>query len=912
MKPTLNTKQTFRPFLAVLCCLFIIQTAFAQTTPITLTFSGKDATTGNPVPLQSVKVSNLTQGGDTTLWGDSPTLVLQETYGIFEMNYSHNASFTLEPNFPNPFAGTTTVSIRLEDRQDLKLTMYDQQGAVAAILELELGRGTHRFEVAVPQNRIYLLSVSDGSASRTLKLFSTAGSSSRIKYLAWDENTALKTGNETTAFGFQPGDMLEYTVNAAGYYEYTTFDNPTENTDYVVDLQANTTQLPPTVSTAAVTNITATTATCGGTVTDEGSAAISARGVCWSTSPNPTTANNFTNDGAGTGAFTSNITGLTESTTYYVRAYATNSSGIAYGNEMNFTSATIIQSPPTVNTDVVTIITTTTASCGGNVSDEGSAAVTARGVCWSTSPNPTTTNSFTNDGTGTGAFTSNITGLTESTSYYVRAYASNTFGTAYGNEVSFTTTTSQELVYFCDSAINYSTIANGQQKTKFTYNANGNKILELIQIWNSVYGIWVNGWKYNFTYDASGNMLSNLYQTWNISIGNWKNNSQILFSYDNSGNLLSVLYQNWNSSIGNWVNYKQYIYTYDTSGNMLSEISKQWNSSIGNWKNIEKFIFTYDASGNRLSEMYQIWSLNNSTWVNVTQYQFTYDTIGNMLSRVFQDWNSNLGSWMNNLQFTFIYDEFGNMLSQTYQEWNSTIGSWGNTEKNIYTYDDVGNMLSDLQQEWNTSIGVWVNNWMYSYTYNNNNDMLSALYQEWNANIGGWLNQSQIVFLYDASGNMLSRTFQDWNVNYVTWVNDIKYEYQYNYTTQKITAMYYEWEAGWISIETNDMDVYLFNNNLFTGHYCHTIEVWYNSYLSETKTKGDFSGVPITLNNPNPKNSLFGYSFEEDTDGKDHNRYGMHIRGEWPDKHEYRMPCQAHPEKQIPVNDAIRRFIHSK
>ena len=94
-------------------------------------------------------------------------------------------------------------------------------------------------------------------------------------------------------------------------------------------------------------------------------------------------------------------------------------------------------------TDVITTdiseITETSATSGGNVTDDGGNAVTVKGICYSTTPNPTTTENTSNDGTGTGAFTSNITGLTANTTYYVKAYATNSQGTAYGNEISFTT-----------------------------------------------------------------------------------------------------------------------------------------------------------------------------------------------------------------------------------------------------------------------------------------------------------------------------------------------------------------------------------------------------------------------------------------------------------------------------------------
>ena len=94
----------------------------------------------------------------------------------------------------------------------------------------------------------------------------------------------------------------------------------------------------PTVTTNSVTNITQTTATSGGNITNNGGASVTARGVCWSTSHNPTVNNSHTTNGSGTGTYTSNITGLSPNTTYYVRAYATNSAGTAYGDEKNFTT----------------------------------------------------------------------------------------------------------------------------------------------------------------------------------------------------------------------------------------------------------------------------------------------------------------------------------------------------------------------------------------------------------------------------------------------------------------------------------------------------------------------------------------------------------------------------------------------
>lgn len=205
----------------------------------------------------------------------------------------------------------------------------------------------------------------------------------------------------------------------------------------------------PTITTPTVVGVASNTALINSNITQDGGADVYLRGVCWSTSQNPTTANYKTTDGTGTGNYTSQITKLTENTRYYVRAYASNSAGTAYSNQIELTTIQN-QTLPTVTTHNISAVTEQSAICGGSVANDGGANVTARGVCWSTSQNPTTANSITTDGTGTGTFTSNITGLSANTTYYVRAYASNSEGTSYGEQRSFSTLTSSNDEIACD------------------------------------------------------------------------------------------------------------------------------------------------------------------------------------------------------------------------------------------------------------------------------------------------------------------------------------------------------------------------------------------------------------------------------------------------------------------------------
>jgi uncharacterized protein (TIGR02145 family) len=191
------------------------------------------------------------------------------------------------------------------------------------------------------------------------------------------------------------------------------------------------------VTTTSVTGITQSTATAGGNVTDDGNVEVTTRGVCWSTSQNPTASSSKTSDGKGTGTFTSNITGLTPGTNYYVRAYAINSEGTSYGNEVTFSSNPVLLA--TLTTTTPSSITQTTAISGGSITSDGGGAITTRGVCWGTATAPLATGLHTTETVTTATFTSNLTGLTANTKYYIRAYAINSAGTAYGDEKSFTT-----------------------------------------------------------------------------------------------------------------------------------------------------------------------------------------------------------------------------------------------------------------------------------------------------------------------------------------------------------------------------------------------------------------------------------------------------------------------------------------
>ena len=176
---------------------------------------------------------------------------------------------------------------------------------------------------------------------------------------------------------------------------------------------------------------------------------------------------------------------------------------------------------PVLTTVKVSAITPTTAISGGDISHDGGSAVYKRGVCWSTKTNPTITDSKTDDGTGSGVYDSYITGLTLGTTYYVRAYAINSEGTAYGANLQFVTA---DIVYGTmtdQDGITYPTVTIGKQtwmteNLKATKYRNGDAIANVTDntAWAALTtGAWCN---YNNNI-ALGNKYGKLYNFYAVT-----------------------------------------------------------------------------------------------------------------------------------------------------------------------------------------------------------------------------------------------------------------------------------------------------------------------------------------------------------------------------------------------------------
>lgn len=295
----------------------------------------------------------------------------------------------------------------------------------------------------VPTDDLGQVNLTIGQGTATVGTFSTINWANGSYYLGIEINT----GSSYVAMGTTQLLSVPYALyaNSSGNSNFN-FPNGTnvgdtlnwiwDGSTWVPTSSSSTAQLP-VISTIVATNTLTPSPSSGGTITSDGGYSITSKGVCWSVNPNPTIYDNNTNNGTGASNFASILSNLLPGTTYYYRAYATNSIGTNYGITYTFTTA---PANPQITTTIISAITSSSASSGGTISSDGGATITSRGVCWSTNPNPTIAlTTKTNNGTGTLTFTSSITGLNPITTYYIRAYATNSVGTAYGQVEVITT-----------------------------------------------------------------------------------------------------------------------------------------------------------------------------------------------------------------------------------------------------------------------------------------------------------------------------------------------------------------------------------------------------------------------------------------------------------------------------------------
>jgi hypothetical protein len=289
--------------------------------------------------------------------------------------------------------------------------------------------------------------------------------------------------------------------------------------------------------------------------------------------------------------------------------------------------------PPAVTTAAITSISVSSATSGGNVTSEGTSAVTARGVCWSTTANPTIADSKTSDGAGIGTFTSSITGLASATLYHVRAYATNGEGTSYGEDVTFTTSSLIKSISF------YADWAGGTEKWDFSYDATTKKVSKFENYWDGALDKTIT-----YDYTVAGKLTLNrdgdVYGVYDLNSSGYitKDADGNTFEYDADGFLVKY-YEYWDDA--SHLKYQMTIAngnitkitTFDDDGVTAKKIKEfiytngdnsdgihQANATDSDWKPIGNF---YGKPSAKLVDYFEYWD-PRSTPIVKSRSSLTY------------------------------------------------------------------------------------------------------------------------------------------------------------------------------------------------------------------------------------------------------------------------------------------------
>jgi hypothetical protein len=412
-------------------------------------------------------------------WGTPANSTFTNFLSLPENAYTINLAGITQP-------GTTVKLDVLNDRMMYRLQYrsfgsystlvcnhtVDVSTNIAGIRWIELRKSTGAWSIyqqgtysLADNNSRWMGSIAMDSSGNIALGYSVSGSSlyPSIRYTGRKKNDALNQmtiaergifngGGSQTGSAARWGDYSALSCDpiAKATYWYTTeYLSTTSSTGWKTRIASFKFASNPVVVTSDATAITCSGATLNGSVNPNGLATT--YHFEWGTTVSY--GNNTTTLSAGPGTapvpVTAPITGLISGTTYHFRLVAVNSDGISNGSDMTFVPCAAV-----VTTTPASSITMTTATAGGNVISDGGAAVSARGVCWSTTANPTIAGSHTNDASGLGVFTSSITGLAANTIYHIRAYATNTTGTSYGSDLTFSTLCGISAIPFSEGFTN--------------------------------------------------------------------------------------------------------------------------------------------------------------------------------------------------------------------------------------------------------------------------------------------------------------------------------------------------------------------------------------------------------------------------------------------------------------------------
>ncbi len=516
-------------------------------------------------------------------------------------------------------------------------------------------------------------------------------------------NAKASVRNRTKSVYWVKAERLEHLTK---YYAKAYAISSDNSVTYGKETSFTTLANVPYVSINAATDIEGKSVKITYNLTSDGKDKVKEKGICWSTKQNPTTDDNTLKaDNQDIGIMSFNVENLMGNTVYFVRAYATNGMGTAYSKEISFTTQV---ASPTLTTDSTMNVTKTTVDAYGTVVADGGADVTERGFCWGTSENPEATNANKKVAaeTGKGSYNVTIENLSPGTEYFIRAYAVNAKGVAYGNNVKVKTVTDIQKLYVPGGYQAASGYGEGDWKPEnapFIMNTKDNKVCEGYVYfanasefkltsdpdWNHTnYGdggegklstsggnlsvaeagvYWIKADLVNLTYSATK-------VDWRLigdAIGGWNDENEIDMVYNKSlkrlvataafvdGSFKMRANRDWNINFGDNGADGTLEYGGDnmpaTAGTytFMADLSnREYKGMLTQWGIIG------DATGGWTDDIDMTADIANNTWT------FTGDlTVGQIKFRANDGWDVNLGGDVNNLSFSgdnINIDEAGN------------------------------------------------------------------------------------------------------------------------------------------------------------------------------------------------------------------------------------------------------------
>lgn len=237
MNPKQNNMKKITHLFLILF-LFLFTNSFSQEGSFTISFSGEDAETLNPVIIEQVLVKNLSRDCDTSVYGPDPTLTLSWVSGLNELESKQ--AFQVGQNYPNPLSGSTRFDIQLTDHQKINIKLINIYGAILVEHTQSLSAGIHSFEVQTSKAGIFHIEVGNGDYTKIIKIVSQSNTPSyefNINYAgAGSHGNLLKKNHLSNGFVFQPGDELEMTVSATNYPDQVITEFPNEEMQIAVTL----------------------------------------------------------------------------------------------------------------------------------------------------------------------------------------------------------------------------------------------------------------------------------------------------------------------------------------------------------------------------------------------------------------------------------------------------------------------------------------------------------------------------------------------------------------------------------------------------------------------------------------------------------------------------------------------------